>query len=579
MSTALALLRGVAVASVTAALVFALVVILGAVTETTGFVFLAGAALGATIGLTPRAGPGAALVGSLLVGATALAAGVATGFGWLEYSVIAGSAVAAVWLITGEPLPSKPGLWFAWGGVFLGFLVLVLLPLVLDGGTLGHDESAYAVKSREWLEGTPGTGWNSHRGIGMSVYGYGVLAAGGGEPGLRLIGLLGALGLTAGVWALGRRISGPTAGALAALGMIAGPAFLYRSTEYLSDVPSAALLVGCMVIVWREFHDRELPTYGLLWALPLAWGSFYLRYQASLSLALIAGVTLSLWWSKIRRRPRPVVWLIVIGGLGLVPHFVQSMVLTGSVFGIILDTGQAAVLNYVGEGLGDYLGQLPWALAGYAGPIALVAALVGTALAWRRRELRVGYLFLLVPALAQVIALGLISRGEPRFLFFPIALVMVAGATSFEYWVVRAGRPWSRALNWALCVILIGSLALSAAAARRSVSNRISSNEPVELAADLVAAESSGVSCGVMTSYDPQITFYSACATEVFRPSLEAEEALGGLTGEAKFMVLVEDGKRQPTGSHLHELVTLTEGPPTIVDGATRDAAVYRFAG
>lgn len=575
MSKGIALGRGAAIACVAGALCFGLA-LLGDLAHTeSGVVFFVGALAGAVVGLTTRSDGRFEALGAFLVGLLAVVAGVGTGFGWLEFSALAGSAVAVAWVLSDEWHPADPWRWFRWGGVVLFVLLLVLLPLTLDGGTLGHDESAYGVKARQWLEGTPGSGWAPHRGTGMSAYGYLVLALGGEEAGLRLMGLGGALALAAGSWALGRRMANPRVGAIASIGVIAGPAVLRRSTEYLSDVPTTALLVFCMVIVWREFNDRAALTYGLLWVLPLAWGAFYLRYQSALSLALIALVVVGLWWPKIRQRPGPVVWVVVLGVLGLIPHIVQSMDLTGSLWGILLNTSSGAVRAYIGEGLGDYAGQIGWHLGGYVGPIALAAAVVGVITTWRSPETRRRYLFLLVPALVQVLALGLISHGEPRFIFFPLALVVVAGVMAIDTWISERTTAWPRALAWASCVLLVGSLALSAAGARESVDSRAASNEPVELAALEVVALAGGESCGVLTSYTPQVTYYSGCASVIFETGPTPEGHIARLAGEARFMVLIENGKRQPVGPELQGFIDLTSGSPVVVKGTRRDGMVY----
>ncbi len=427
-------------------------------------------------------------------------------------------------------------------------LVFVLLPLIVDGGTLGHDESAYAVKAKSWLEGTPDTGWAPHRGTGMSVYGYLVLKAGAVEPGLRMIGLVGVLGLAAGVWALGRLLGNPRVAALAATAVVAGPSMLRRATEYLSDIPAAALLVWCMVIVWREFGIRDRPSYRLLWLLPFAWTAFYLRYQSILSLALIAVVVLVLWWRKVRERPGPVVAVVLIGIIGLIPHLIEAVDLTGKPWGILTYTGGIAERAYVGQGLVDYANQLPWSLSGLIGPFAILASLVGLVASWKDRDRRRPYLFLLVPAFLQVLALGLLSHGEPRFVFFPLALTFVAAAIAVDSWVSESRRRWAPSVAIGLAVILIGSLALSAATVRGSVDYRASVNAPMEAAGLAVAADAEGASCGVLTSYGPQVTFYSECATDIFRSWLDPVEAVDRLQGEDRFMVLVEPGKRQPVG-------------------------------
>jgi len=578
MSRSLALGRGVAVGCVASTLLFALTLLAGLVDTESGVVFFVGALAGAGVGLSTRSSPAVETLGAVLVGALALVAGAVTGFGWLEYSAIVGAALSGWWLKTGEGYPPDPWRWFRWGGVVIPILLIVLVPLILDGGTLGHDESAYALKARQWLEGTPGSGWSPHRGTGMSAYGYVVLAMGGDEAGLRLLGLAGVVALAVGTWALGRQMAGPGVGAIAAIGVIAGPAVLARSTEYLSDVPAAALLMFCMVIVWREFQERDLPTYRLLWALPLAWGAFYLRYQSALSLALIAVVAFWLWFPKIRQRPAPVLWLVTIGALGLTPHLAQSIDLTGKPWGILFNSGDAAVRDFVGQGLRDYAGQFFWALAGWVGPVVLVTAVAGLIVAWGNRETRKTYVFLMVPATFQVIAISLISRGEPRFIFFPIALVVVAGIVALGAWFsARSSDSWSLAVGWGLLILLAGSLALSSIEARDWVGSRIASNEPVEMSALEVANQSAGESCGVLTSYDPQVTFYSGCLTQNIVPVGDTEEKVRRLPGDTRFMVLIENGKRQPVGAELAELIALTEGS-TFIDGARRSATVYRFA-
>jgi hypothetical protein len=107
----------------------------------------------------------------------------------------------------------------------------------------------------------------------------------------------------------------------------------------------------------------------------------------------------------------------------------------------------------------------------------------------------------------------------------------------------------------------------------------VGSNEPVELAAVEVAGISGDLSCGVLTSYSPQITFYSGCFTEVFDVGPGQEESLERLRGEARFMVLIEDGKRQPTGAELEGLIDLTSGSPVVIVTDRGGALVYTFEG
>jgi hypothetical protein len=187
-------------------------------------------------------------------------------------------------------------------------------------------------------------------------------------------------------------------------------------------------------------------------------------------------------------------------------------------------------------------------------------------------------MFLAIPALGQVLALGILSHGEARFVFFPMALVSV-GAVAGVIDVTGRWRPPVRAgTRAALLSLLIGSLALSVASARQSVDNRIWSNEPVELAADVVEEISDARECAVMTSYAPQVTFYSECRTDIFRLELDADVAVAGLGAEDTFMILIEDGKRQPAGADLDELIAETESGPLVIEGERSSAEVWEFS-
>jgi hypothetical protein len=81
----------------------------------------------------------------------------------------------------------------------------------------------------------------------------------------------------------------------------------------------------------------------------------------------------------------------------------------------------------------------------------------------------------------------------------------------------------------------------------------------------------------VLTSYTPQITFYSACASEIFREELGPQESLARLRGDDRLMVLIEGGKRQPVGEDLADLIALTTGPPVVIDTSKRGVLIYRF--
>jgi hypothetical protein len=65
-----------------------------------------------------------------------------------------------------------------------------------------------------------------------------------------------------------------------------------------------------------------------------------------------------------------------------------------------------------------------------------------------------------------------------------------------------------------------------------------------------------GDDCSVLTSYGPQITWYSRCATYPFGADRQA--ALAELSDDA-WVVLFQDGKRQPEGEELAAYLRGTE--------------------
>lgn len=537
-------------------------------------VFPVAVGLAVIYGLIPDRERSPQVLGSLSLGLVAVGSGLLGEFGTLEICLILGAIVGAV--SSGRTL-SWPR-WLPLSAVAVAAAIVVvanLVPLVLDGGGFGHDESAYALKARHWIEGTPETGWNLHRGIAMSGLGYLVLELEGAEGQLRLLGLASIVGLAAATWVLGTRVGGRLVGPLAAVAVVASPTLLRRSTEYLSDVPSAALLVACMVVVWREFAEREKPTFRLLWLLPFAWAAFYLRYQSSLSFALIALAVIALFRDELKSSWKPVLVTLGVGLMGLVPHFIFSTSETGSPIGILLFTAEVAGREFLGEGLVDYFLLMGWPLAAFVGPVAAVFFIWWLVEVRKVPSGRKRSMFLAIPAVGQVLILGVLSHGEARFIFFPLALTFVGGITGYLF-VSRKWSPRTRtALSLGMALVLVGSLAMSSAYVRRAVSNRTLQTEPVVLAAETARELSGEDSCGVMTSYQPQITYYSACFTAPFRTHLEPAEALSRLEAEDRYLLMVEEGKRQPSGEDLDKLIAETVGDPVELEGARDSAVIY----
>jgi len=520
----------------------------------------------------------AQVVGALAFGAVVLTSGVVTGFGRLEICGLVGAVVAAALAASDVSLSFSVRPWVL-GLVILG-VALALAPLLFDGRLLDHDEAAYATKARAWLEGTPDSGWALHRGIGMSVYAYAVFALGGGEVALRVLGWVSLLGLAAATWRLGRRMGGAWVGPAAAVAILANPFLLRRSVEFMSDVPSAALVTACMVIVWREFDEREFPSYRLLTLLPLAWSAFYIRYQAVLSFVLIAIVAAFLWGDKIVRKPGPVLALAALGLVGFIPHFAHAMAESGSPIGILTAsaTDSGGARDFTGRGLDGYVRMFGWTLAPLVVPILVVLARWWYVASREDRRDRERSVFLLVPAVALVLVLGFMGEAFERFVFIPFAHLAVAGALGLSRLFSRWRAPAPKAVAAGLAIVVFGAASVAVTESRAWMEWYRRRYVPLEVAATVITEEAGGESCGVLTSYEPQINYYTGCMTDHFHSKLTAAAEVDRLVGRNRFMFLIRGGKRQPEGAELSELEALAPGGPTRFGDEWDWADLYRFA-
>lgn len=466
-------------------------------------------------------------------------------------------------------------------GMLVAFVAIALVRTIVDGGALGHDEAAYALKARSWVAGTPETGWQLHRAPLNSLLATPIVAFTESEVALRLVAALLATGslLAGGLVAMHR--GGPWAGVVAVATVGTSLSFLRRGSEFLTDVPSAGLLLLAVWMVLRAMSDPDRYGRWLVWLGPLVLAAFYMRYQSALAVIGIALAASIAWPSVVRRLIRP---LTIAGGLavaGLVPHLIWATVVAGAPWGIVLLTGDAGGRQFLGEGLVDYAAMFPVELAGPAGAVVTAIGLVwalwksGQFLFGRRDPDHRAALFILVVVVVAVVPLGLVAHGEPRFVFLPVWLLIAAGAGVLVGIFSRLRQPYL-----ALTVAIAGLvwLPLFAETVRRVDRNAEARGETLTVlveASNLIEVDGPG-DCAVLTTYQPQVTWYSACETELLR--LRAG-SLGQqlLEADREYVLLFENGKRQPALDVIAEHLDLSEaetiaaandrlGDATIVD-------------
>lgn len=195
--------------------------------------------------------------------------------------------------------------------------------------------------------------------------------------------------------------------------------------------------------------------------------------------------------------------------------------------------------------------------------------------------------FLAVTAVANVLLLGLIADGEERYVFLSVLLLLILGADA----IARYASSWSAIVLAAFAAFAV----LAAGVDYRVVMNGDFAVVTAEQTSLVTAAQeiSGRHPCLVVTGFQPEMGWYSGCATTGF-PQGET----GRLPpGERVYVVLFQRGgtgqphlaqlKKLTAGRHVTiknvhtngslgdaRIITLSSGPA----GAGRDPA-YRQAG
>lgn len=410
--------------------------------------------------------------------------------------------------------------WWAAAALMAVFVVGVAW-VASEPTPLGHDESAYALWARHWLEDTPATGVSAHRAPGVPAVLALVQALGfDGEPALRAVGVAAGGGLVAATWALGRMVAGPVP-ALVAAGVVASsPRVIDESARALTDVPAAALVVALTALVWWQLERSPRPSWWLLAAAPLAAAAFYVRYAAVLPLGLVVVTALALWWPRVRAHARVVLATAGLGVALLVLYLVQATRVHGSPIAPLL-AGRADTDHPVAaavDGLVQLVTELPFATSG---PVWAIAAVVGTVLGvrravadWRHRRLnRAGRaaVLLLVVGWGQLLITAAVQEPIPRYLLVAVALLAVLAAAEGRAWLrhPRVSQAWRRGVVVVGVVVLVAYAAVGVGYAFLNRVEQSAQLEPLRAAATTLAGERP---CAVATGRVPQWTWYSGCA-------------------------------------------------------------------
>jgi hypothetical protein len=367
-------------------------------------------------------------------------------------------------------------------------------------GPLGHDEAAYAIGGAD-LAGALPSPW-LYRSVGMHLLALPGVLLGGGEHALRAPVLILAIVYLFAVRRVGRVLS-PATGAWAAAVVVGAHGIAWRGHELLSDLPSTTGVLMGLAVLAEELLRADGPRWRIAAAAPWLAAGFYLRYASVVPIALVLA-SVALVAGRRLLAPGPPARLagfVTLFALLLVPHLVQALQLTGSPLGIIRFSSGVPRQDYFGDGLVNYLFGNPFAMYGVLATPVLLAGLVSGF-----RALGAAARVFWLVAVGHVVILGLMSHGQPRYIYVALSLLVVLGVDL----VRRVEAPaWRRAASAAVAVAALGSFVGAVVAARHSHGWL----DPIAEAGAIIRRDAAGRSCHVVSRRFTQLMWYSGCGS------------------------------------------------------------------
>jgi hypothetical protein len=340
---------------------------------------------------------------------------------------------------------------------------------------LSHDEARYALAARDRVAGDPPR-W-VYVPIGMEVLAMPGLLAGGDERALRVVPALLGLAFLVAAWRCAAAI-GDEASAAWTVAVLAGTTPLTRfQIDLLSDLPSAACLLALVALLVRECRG---PTrWRVLAAAPLAVVALYVRYGSCVPLALIGLATLA--FAGVRAKLVAVAAVAAAAAYPLVGALLAS-----------------STVPPRGGGLAAYAERPIYYFGLSAVPLVALALAGGWSERWR--------LYATVIGVADIVALGIETQAQTRYIALAIVLLVAVGAA-----IAREILSEYRAVVAVCAAAVIASWAVAIYQAWTARSRRIDGMEPTLAAAAAIRRDAAGRPCNVVGRHNTQLEWYSGC--------------------------------------------------------------------
>lgn len=416
--------------------------------------------------------------------------------------------------------------------ITLGRVWLFVLPISIFFGTFFtlfslersqpfvYDEAVYLTKARAWQINSPADEFKIYRPIGMPVIGRALLEFGNSETYLRFFGVFFGACTILLLYLIFTRIFGWLVGLSVSLVTASSSLFLHNAPQFLNDVPSSGLLFGSLIAIWI-WHDSKGSSNWIYLFGPFSAAAFYLRYGASSTLTLIAAVSIFIFWNSARRELKDLektVFSGIFSVLLFAPHFIESVLVTHDVLGILKRSGGAAGREYLGEGLLTYIRWLPHDLGGWLfGPLAIFGILATFYLLFRKNwtEQHRGLVWVGLIGASNLILTGVLVHAESQYVFFPVTLLCGAGIASI--FLTLSKFSWSKLL---LAGLFLAASIISGYKNYHDTNEILGNNGSsvrnfyVDAASAIRNDAGVGKGCAIWSaSSSPELSWYSGCHT------------------------------------------------------------------
>jgi hypothetical protein len=401
----------------------------------------------------------------------------------------------------GSPAPRRTTLLLAAG---VAAWTVITGIVWLGSPPLGHDEAQYALAAADLVRGEEPRWF--YVSLGTSLLAVPGVAVGGGEVALRLPAFVLGIGFVLAAAAVAWRGFGAATAAWVALVLAGMRSFTRLGAELLSDLPATALLLAGTAVILGEVTREDGPRWRTLAAAPLLAAALYLRYASCVPIAILGAAALAFGLRPILRRPAPIAATAALFLALLVPHALTAIEATGSPLGILLDSKGVPHQAWIAEGLADYVTANPWKAYGVLAPPVLLAGLGAIA---RFRDRRTALLWTV--AVLHIVALGLISHAQVRYIAYGLALLVVLGVDVLRRAIAARPARLRTALGAAAAIAVAVSWLLVARAGLGRPARREAALRGTLDAARVIRADAAGAPCQLMGRAYTQLEWYSGC--------------------------------------------------------------------